>query len=113
MPHTENSRSPFTTAIAPIAWMQIALLPQDTYAALMQRLHSLVNLATSGRHPIPVQMKGADVETSLSFVVDDLAALYEADFQARVIRLQEVARRLPMNPCVAPDEAPERQGAGG
>jgi hypothetical protein len=113
MPHTENSHAPFTSEIAPTAWSQLAHLPQETYLALMSRLRTLANMATMGRHPVPVPTSGAEVETSLSFVVGDLAALYEADFQARVIRLLELARRLPADPIRAPGEMPDNRASVG
>jgi hypothetical protein len=92
---TENNLALFTSEIAPTAWKQISYLPQDMYLALQARLRTLANLATLGRHPVPAPIRGADLEASLSFLLGDFAALYEVDFQARVIRLLEIARRLP------------------
>lgn len=113
MPHTEDSPSPFTSEITPTAWGQISHLPRETYRALQERLQTLANMATTGRHPVPMPVRGAEVETSLSFVMDDLAVLYEVDFQARVIRLMEVARRLPMDPLKAQREAASPQASAG
>lgn len=95
---TGNTFALFTSEIAPTAWRQISRLPQDMYLALMARLRTLANLATVGRHPVPAPIRGANLETSLSFFLGDFAALYEVDFQGRVIRLLEIARRLPTDP---------------
>jgi mRNA-degrading endonuclease RelE of RelBE toxin-antitoxin system len=95
---TENNLALFTSEIAPTAWKQISRLSQDMYLALQARLRTLANLATVGRHPVPAPIRGAGLETSLSFLLGDFAALYEVDFQARVIRLLEIAKRLPTDP---------------
>jgi len=113
MPHTQDSLSPFTSQITPTAWGQIAQLPQEKYLALEERLRALANMATTGQHPVPVPSRGVEVECSLSFVVGDLAALYEVDFQARVIRLLEVARRLPMEPPKAQGGATDTRASAG
>jgi hypothetical protein len=105
VPHPEDSPAPFISEITPKAWGQIAHLPRETYLALQERLVALANMATAGRHPVPVPARGAEVETSLSFVMGELVALYEVDFQARVMRLLEVARRLSIGPRKAQGEA--------
>ena len=101
MPYTEDSSALFCREITPNASMQIAHLPQEVFVALLARLRTLASLASTGRHPVPVPLSGAGVETSLSFMVGDFAALYEADFRERVIRLLEVTRRLPTDPITA------------
>jgi hypothetical protein len=105
MTHTEDSSALFSREIAPTAWKQIAQLPQEVFVALLARLRILANLASTARHPEPVSLRGIEVETSLSFIVGDFAALYEADFQVRVIRLLEVTRRLPTDPVNAHGDA--------
>jgi hypothetical protein len=90
---TESSVCPFTVEITPTAWKQIAHLPQEMYRTLRERLRTVADLAPVSWHPLaacPPQ-----VETTLSFMVGEFAALYEADPHARRIRLLEVARRLP------------------
>jgi hypothetical protein len=113
MPHTEPSCAEFTTEITPTAWMQIAYLPHSTYCDLVERLLALAKLASQGRHPVPLPIRGEVVETSMSFVMGDMVVLYEADFRARVIRLREVARRLPTAPLKSYREvAGDRAAAG-
>jgi hypothetical protein len=90
---TDSSVCPFTVEITPTAWKQIAHLPQEMYRVLRERLRAVADLAPVSWHPLaerPPQLK-----TSLSFTVGEFAALYDADPQARCIRLLEVARRLP------------------
>lgn len=101
---TGNNLAVFTREIAPTARRQISHLPQEMSLALTARLRTLANLATVGRHPVPAPIRGADLETSLSFFLGDFAALYEVDFQSRVIRLLEIARRLPTDPLPVPIE---------
>jgi mRNA-degrading endonuclease RelE of RelBE toxin-antitoxin system len=101
---TGNNLALFTSEIAPTAWKQISRLPQDMYLALLARLRTLASLATVGRHPVPAPIRGANLETALSFLLGDFAALYEVDFQRRVIRLLEIARRLPTDPITVPTE---------
>ncbi|MFL5343648.1 MAG: type II toxin-antitoxin system RelE family toxin [Hyalangium sp.] len=88
MPHTEDSSSFFSREIAPTAWQQISELPQEVFVALLARLRVLASLASTGRHPGPEALCGMEI-------VGDFAALYEADFHMRVIRLLEVSRRRP------------------
>jgi len=95
MAQLQQPHRPFIIEITPTAWKQISHLPQDTYLVLQERLRTLVELASTGRHPRPAPGHESPVEISSSFVVGDLAAIYEADHQARAIRLLEVARRLP------------------
>lgn len=108
---TENQLALFTSEIAPTAWKQISHLPQDMYLALLARLRLLASLATVGRHPVPAPIRGADLETSLSFLLGDFAALYEVDFQGRVIRLLEIARRLPTDPLTVPMEKTDHRAS--
>lgn len=98
MPSTEDSLSLFSSEIAPTAGQQFAHLPQETYRALLTHVRTLANLASLGWHPAPVPISGAGLKTSLSFRVGEVVALYEVDFQARVVRLLEVTRRLPTEP---------------
>jgi hypothetical protein len=95
MAQLQQPHRPFIIEITPTAWKQISHLPQDTYLVLQERLRTLVELASTGRHPRPAPSHESLVEISSSFVVGDLAAIYEADHQSRAIRLLEVARRLP------------------
>jgi hypothetical protein len=108
---TGNHLALFTSEIAPTAWEQISRLPQDMYLALLARLRTLASLATVGRHPVPAPIRGADLETSLSFLLGDFAALYEVDFQGRVIRLLEIARRLPTDPYTVPTEKTDHRAS--
>jgi hypothetical protein len=108
---TENQLALFTSEIAPTAWKQISRLPQDMYLALLARLRTLASLATVGRHPVPAPIRGADLETSLSFLLGDFAALYEVDFQGRVIRLLEIARRLPTDSHTVPTEKTDHRAS--
>jgi hypothetical protein len=94
MPTPRSSLSMFSSEIAPTAWQQIAKLPQETSLSILTRLLTLANMASLGRHTFAASMGGTEAPTSLSFEVGDLAARYEADLQARVIRLLEV-RSLP------------------
>src|SRR5512140_2423792 len=105
MTHTDDSSALFSREIAPMAWQQIAQLPQDVFVALLARLRTLANLASTVRHPPPGLLRGIEVETSSSFTVGEFAALYEADFHMRVIRLLEVTRRPPTDPVHAHGDA--------
>lgn len=104
---TENSSALFSREIAPTAWQQISQLPQEVFVALLARLRILANLASIEPYPAPVSLRGIEVETSLSFSVGDFAALYEADFHMRVIRLLEVTRRSPLDSVPVPEGAAE------
>jgi mRNA-degrading endonuclease RelE of RelBE toxin-antitoxin system len=95
MAQTESSFQPFTVEIMPTAWKQIAHLSQDMYRVLRERLRTLADLASAGWHPWQVPIHTTHVQASLSFMMGEFAALYEADTRSRVIRLLEVARRLP------------------
>jgi mRNA-degrading endonuclease RelE of RelBE toxin-antitoxin system len=91
----ESSLRPFTVEISPTAWKQIAHLSQDMYRVLRERLRTLADLASVGCHPVHISTGKARVQATMSFMVGDFAALYEADPHSRIIRLLEVARRLP------------------
>src|SRR5687768_4780799 len=95
MAQTESSLQPFTVEIMPTAWKQIAYLSQDMYRMLRDRLKMLAELATAGWHPSALPIHTGRVQGSLSFVVGNFAALYDVDPHSRLIRLLEVARRLP------------------
>jgi mRNA-degrading endonuclease RelE of RelBE toxin-antitoxin system len=94
MADPDHSPCPFTVEITPTAWKQIARLHQETYRVLRERLCTLADMASAGQHPFPVPTCAEGVVVSLSFVVDDFAALYEVDTHSRILRLLEVARRL-------------------
>ncbi len=95
MAQTETNFQPFTVEIMPTAWKQIAHLSQDMYRVLREKLQLLADLASSGWHPSALPIHTAQVQGSLSFIVGNFAALYEADAYSRTIRLIELARRLP------------------
>ncbi|HEX8698499.1 MAG TPA: hypothetical protein VF815_06670, partial [Myxococcaceae bacterium] len=86
---------PFTVEILPTAWKQIAYLSQDMYRQLRERLCMLADMASAGWHPSALPIHVGQVHSSLSVMVGDFAALYEVDPHTRLIRLLEVARRLP------------------
>jgi hypothetical protein len=113
MAQLQKPHRPFIIEITPTAWKQIAQLPQDTYLALQERLRTLVELASTGRHPRPAPSHEPLVEISSSFVVGDLAAIYEADHHSRAIRLLEVARRLPTDTLAAHEESSSNSSASG
>lgn len=83
------------------------------YLILQERLRTLVELASTGRHPRPAPSHASLVEISSSFVVGDLAAIYEADHQSRAIRLLEVARRLPTTTLPAREESSGNSSSSG
>jgi mRNA-degrading endonuclease RelE of RelBE toxin-antitoxin system len=95
MARTESSLQSFTVEIMPTAWKQIAHLSQDVYRMLRERLRMLADLASAGWHPSAMPIHTGQVRSSLSFMMGDYAALYEVDLHSRLIRLLEVARRLP------------------
>jgi hypothetical protein len=95
MAQTETYLPPFTVEIMPTAWKQIAHLSQEMYRVLRERLQLLADLASAGWHPTLLPIHTAQVQGSLSFMVGNFAALYEADPHSRIIRLIELARRLP------------------
>ncbi len=95
MAQTESSFLPFTVEIMPTAWKQIAHLSQDMYRVLRERLRVMADLASAGWHPSTLPIRTEQVQSSLSFMVGNFAALYEVDPRSRLIRLLEVARRLP------------------
>jgi mRNA-degrading endonuclease RelE of RelBE toxin-antitoxin system len=95
MARTESTLQQFTVEIMPTAWKQIAHLSQDMYRMLRERLKMLADLASAGWHPSAVPIHTGQVQSSLSFVVGNFAALYDVDPHSRLIRLLEVARRLP------------------
>lgn len=106
MAQTETYLQPFTVEIMPTAWKQIAHLSQDMYRVLREKLQLLADLASSGWHPSALPIHTAQVQGSLSFMVGNFAALYEADAYSRTIRLIELARRLPTEkPKIHPDDA--------
>jgi hypothetical protein len=113
MAQLQKPQHPFIIEITPTAWKQIAHLPQDMYLVLQERLRTLVELASAGRHPRPAPGHESPVEISSSFVVGDLAAIYEADHQTRAIRLLEVARRLPAATLPADEESPSSSSSSG
>jgi mRNA-degrading endonuclease RelE of RelBE toxin-antitoxin system len=95
MAQTEITLQPFTVEILPTAWKQIAYLSQDMYRMLRERLRMLAELASAGWHPSALPIHTGQVQSALSFMVGNFAALYEVDPHSRLIRLLEVARRLP------------------
>ena len=98
---------PFTVENMPTAWKQIAHLSQDMYRLLREKLQLLADLASTGWHPSALPIHSAQVQGSLSFMVGNFAALYEADAYSRTIRLIEMARRLPTEkPKSGPEDAP-------
>jgi len=95
MAQTESSLQPYTVEIMPTAWKQIAHLSQDMYRVLRERLKMVAELASTGWHPSAMPIHTGQVQSSLSFMVGNFAALYDVDPHLRLIRLLEVARRLP------------------
>ena len=105
MAQTESNFQPFTVEILPTAWKQIAHLSQDMYRVLREKLQLVADLATAGWHPSSLPIHSAQVQGSLSFMVANFVALYEADAFSRTIRLIELARRLPTEkPKISPEE---------
>lgn len=113
MAQLQQPQRPFIIEITPKAWKQIAQFPQDMYLVLQERLRTLVELASAGRHPSPASGHESPVELSSSFVVGDLAAIYEVDHQAGAIRLLEVARRLPAITFQDNEESPSSRSSSG
>lgn len=113
MAQLQKPQRPFIIEITPKAWKQIAQLPQDMYLVLQERLRTLVELASAGRHPSSASSHESPVELSSSFVVRDLAAIYEADHQAGAIRLLEVARRLPATMLPVDEETSSSRSSSG
>ncbi len=113
MVQRQQPQRPFIIEIIPTAWKQIAHLSQDMYLVLQERLRTLVELASTGRHPRPAPSRESLAEVSSSFVVGDLAAIYEADHQARAIRLLEIARRLPTSTPPAHEESSGSSSSSG
>ncbi len=109
----QQPHRPFIIEITPTAWKQISHLPQDMYLVLQERLRTLVELASTGRHPRPAPGHESLAELSSSFVVGDLAAIYEADLEARAIRLLEVARLLPTSAQPAQQESSGSSSSSG
>lgn len=87
----------YTVEISPPAWNQLAHLTLETYRRIRDELDAVASALGQGHGPAlaPRVTPGGHEPSRLSVVVDEVIALYDVDHERRIVRLLEVARRLP------------------
>jgi hypothetical protein len=84
MPRDKSTVPPYSIDISPVAWRQLASIPQDVYLLVQQRLRELAAQAAEGRLP---SAGGLSREALASFIAGNLTARCVADGYARTVRL--------------------------
>ncbi len=83
-----NSGAPsFSIDISPVAWRQLASIPQDAYLLVQQRLRELAALAAEGRLPASASTGSMQKEAFAAFKVGNFTARCVADGHSRIVRL--------------------------
>jgi hypothetical protein len=77
----------YSIDISPVAWRQLASIPQDAYLLVQQRLRELAVQAAEGRLPGYTPSGGIQREAFTAFSVGNVIARCVADGHSRIVRL--------------------------